>query len=436
MPDLWQLILDPESSADGELEVSSSSGSNGGAFGSMQLQPGASGSVQLQRSSSHSGASTAVVAASSRRLPLLWQPALQLLQQYISFPAESAAVLGVNQLHQLLLAAAPALDAASWQAAVLMLQAVALRDPWQPDTPAAGPSSSSNGPAAAAGLPPGMVSAGSSSDGSSLAAAATAADVIRRRSRLAVLLQRVLDSLLQRHMGAMPGQVQLQLLDLLHRTVKAAAATNADAWRCAAAAQTLAAAAGGKQLPGAWELEADGSLAAGAAAGGLDGPDGVDVPPAAATGDAGAAQWEQLHPALVRQEAEGGCLYIGALQRCLAAPASSNGTEAAVAAECEARLADFCLWVVQGAAGRVHGSATSSSANGSSSGFDGGGGSPAAGGSMGAAGAGRAPSAADQSWDDAVRCAFFLAVGRGFRVVVCAQLEINSFLRLLGEPWP
>ena len=128
-----------------------------------------------------------------------------------------------------------------------------------------------------------------------------------------MLLQRVLDSLLQRHMGAMPGQVQLQLLDLLHRTVKAAAATNADAWRCAAAAQTLAAAAGGKQLPGAWELEADGSLAAGAAAGGLDGPDGVDVPPAAATGDA--AQWEQLHPALVRQEAEGGCLYIGALQR-------------------------------------------------------------------------------------------------------------------------
>ena len=146
MPDLWQLILDPEFAAEGELEASSSGGSNGAAFGSMQLQPSASGSLQLQRSSSGlGGASTAVVAASSRRLPLLWQPALQLLQQYIRFPSESAAVLGVNQLHQLLLAAAPALDAASWQAALLMLQAVALRDPWQPDTPEAGPGSSSNG---------------------------------------------------------------------------------------------------------------------------------------------------------------------------------------------------------------------------------------------------------------------------------------------------
>ena len=404
MPDLWQLILDPEFAAEGELEASSSGGSNGAAFGSMQLQPSASGSLQLQRSSSGlGGASTAVVAASSRRLPLLWQPALQLLQQYIRFPSESAAVLGVNQLHQLLLAAAPALDAASWQAALLMLQAVALRDPWQPDTPEAGPGSSSNGHTAAVGLPPGMTVPGSGGPSSQLAAAA-AADAMRRWSRLAVLLQRVLDSLLQRHMGAMPGQVQLQLLDLLHRTVKAAAATNADAWRCAAAARTLAAAAGGKQLLGAWELVADGSLAAGAAAGGLDGPDGVDDPPAAATGDAAAAQWEQLHPALARQEAEGGCLYIGALQRCMASPASSNGTQAAVAAECEARLADFCLWVVQGAAGRVHGSAASS-ANGSSGGFDGGSGSPAAGGSMGAAGAGGAPSAADQPWDDAVRYA-------------------------------
>lgn len=127
----------------------------------------------------------------------------------------------------------------------------------------------------------------------------------------------------------------------------------------------------------------------------------------------GPAAWEQLRPALVRQEAEGGCLYIAALQRCVRGAATSNSTGPAVAAECEARLADFCLWVVHGAAQRVGpagaegaGSAAEEAAAAVAAALAAAAAaSPgSAGGMMGTPPGGGAPNPADQSWDDAVRC--------------------------------
>lgn len=309
--------------------------------------------------------------------------------------------MGVNQLHSLLLAAAPVLDAAAWQAASLTLQAVCLPGPWQLESTAAAMGGSSGG---------------------SLLAAAVAAESIRRRSRLAVLLQRVLDSLLGQRAAVMPGQVQLQLLELLHRTVLEAAATNADAGyrlatgRVLAAGARLAAQGGLGKGREAWALAADTTAGAGEAAMGghnttlAAGPTAVGVEEEEEEDPAGPesaaiASWEQLRPALVRQEAEGGCLYIAALQRCVHAPASSNGTEAAVAAECEARLANFCLWVVQGAAERVAGAdhaadaTAAAAALAASPGASQGPGTPAAAATNGVA----ALNPADQPWDDAVR---------------------------------
>ena len=416
MPDLWQLLLEGEPAA-AASERASLSGD-----GAPQPQRTSSAGLQLprvaslQRSSSvassggsgggGSGPGTPRAAAPPTRLGLAWGPALGLLQQYIGYPAESTAVLGVNQLHSLLLAAAPALDAASWQAAFLALQAVCLRDPWQPDDGAT---------AALPGSPAGA------SDG--LLAAAAAAEALRRRSRVAVLLQRVLDSVLAQRAAAMPGQVQLQLLELLHRTVVAAAELNADAGCRAAAERTLAAraaaaaaaAAGrsGGSLAGSEPWAADVPSEAVAAALGADAAPSVGPAVALEVGDdspapPAAASWEQLRPALARQEAEGGCLYISALQRCIASPASSNGTQAAAAAECEARLATFCLWVVQAAADRAASAASAAAGTGSaaaeafaSSPGPSTPGSAAAGGANG--GAAAAVNPADQAWDDAVR---------------------------------
>jgi hypothetical protein len=376
MPELWQLLLEADLAAAAAEAAAEAA----------QRQPGRANG---------GGEPAAGARAPARRLPLLWRPLLALLQRYVSFPAESTAVLGVNQLHQLLLAAAPLLDADCWQVAAAALQELCLRDPWAPD--------------AAPG------------------AAAAAAEALRRRSRLAVLLQRVLDSLLRQRAAAMPGQVQLQLLDLLHRTVLAAAAINAAPGRRDAAQRVLAAGpqgcAGG--APAAWPQGADGvngGTDSTAAAGGQPGllPEdssggggGGGLPGGGEEEEegGGAAAWEQLRPALARQEAEGGCLYIAALQRCVRAPAASNGTAAAVAAECEQRLALFCLWVVQGAAQRLAPSDDGAAGSGASS-------PDAAAAALAAAvaaspgappmaspadGAAPAPNPADQAWDDAVR---------------------------------
>lgn len=371
MPDICQLLLEgagagaagpADSEADSEpaplRRGGSGSGSGSLVAGVLQLHRSLSGASSA---GSAAGGSSPSGAAARRRLPLLWQPLLGLLQQYICFPAESTAVLGVNQLHHLLLAAAPALDAQAWQAAFVMLQTICLQDPMAADS-ALGPTSSPGSGSGSSGVP------------GSLLAAAAAAEGLRRRSRMAILLQRVLDSLLHQRAAAMPGQVQLQLLELLHRTVLAAAALNADVGRRTAAERALLAGAAAaeqahlasqasallRQLTGGGEAWAGIAAAAGAAGTAGEAPPAglVPAPPAAdadevAGGSASGASWEHTLPALVRQEAEGGCLYISALQRCMSAPASSNGTEAAVAAECEARLASFCLWVVAGAAERA-----------------------------------------------------------------------------------
>lgn len=412
MPDLWQLLLGPEAGAAGAAEEAplgvspvplqrgdSTTGSGSLAANALQLHRSLSG---VSSAGSAAGDSSPSALAAQQRLSLLWQPALGLLQQYVCFPAESTAVLGVNQLHNLLRAAAPALDARAWQAAFVVLQSSCLQDFWAVDS----------APALATSSP--RSSGGSSSVPGSLLAAAAAAEGLRRRSRVAILLQRVLDNLLQQRAEAMPGQVQLQLLELLHRTVLAAAAINADLGQRAATEQTLLAGAAAaeqaclasqagpllRQLTGggeAWGVASSGSAAAGAA--------GEVAPsllaPAAADADelAGAsgtvAGWERTLPALVRQEAEGGCLYISALQRCMAAPASSNGTEAAVAAECEARLANFCLWVVARAAER----ASVLSGDGASTADP----TAAAEFASGVPSAAAAINPADQPWEDAVR---------------------------------
>lgn len=369
---------------------------------SSSSQSGGGGAVQVQRSSSSMGGSAVGAGGGAAgRLQLLWQPVLGLLQQYIMFPAESAAVLGMNQLHNNLLAAAPVLDSPGWQAAVLVLQAVCLQDAWAQPAP---------------GTPNARPGSGSRSSSSLLAAAVAEAEAIRRRSRLAVLLQRVLDSMLLQRAAAMPGQVQLQLLDLLHRTVQAAAALNADAGRRAAAERALAAGAAvtAQQLVGGSTTWGPGGTAGEAPPEGLGpmvgvGAEDEDEDPAGGSNGSG---WEHLRPALVRQEAEGGCLYIAALQRCMHSPTSSNGTEAAVAAESEARLAHFCLWVVQGAAERATacaggddgppdaaaaGVALAAAALTASPGP----GTPAAAGLGGGSSSGINP--ADQPWEDAVR---------------------------------
>lgn len=383
--------------------------------------------LMLEGKHADSSGTAAAAGGAACRLQVLLQPALELLQQYIHFPSESAAVLGVNQLHGLLQAAAAELDAAGWDAAFDSLDALCLADPWRPET---------------AATPNGTPGSGAGSNGGSLLAAAAAAETIRRRSRLAVLLQRVLDSLLAQQGQALPGQIQLRLLDLLHRTVLVAAEANGSAARRLAAEHTLVAGAaaaaqarlatGSKWSGGAaWLLAADAIGGAAAAAGGLGpaneptrswpatpSPLGAeDVEPV--SGGAAVAEWEQLRPALVRQEAEGGCLYIGALQRCIAAAGGSGGggggaDAAALAAECEARLAAFCLWVVSRAADRV--ALQGGGSNGGAAAAAGEG-SPGAGVADGAVasspgpvlpGADAAPNPADQPWDDAVRWA-----GRG-----------------------
>lgn len=368
MPDIWQLLL--EGAEAGAAHTAGSTSGGGQLVPLLHAGGSSSSSVaaslpQLHRSLS--GASSAGCAAdrsrpsaatAHQRLPLLWQPLLDLLQQYISFPAESTAVLGVNQLHHLLLAAAPALDVRAWQSAIVMLQAMLQADPWTVSC-AAGLATSSG--------------CSSSRTGSPLAVAA-ATEGLRRCSRIAVLLQRVLDNVLQQRAADMPGQVQLQLLDLLHCTVLAAATLNADMVRRSAAEQALlagvAAAEQGhlasqasaqlRQLTGGgetWGMAVTAAAVAGVAgevpAASLVAAQAVADVDELAGGSSGGSGWENTLPALVRQETEGGCLYIAALQRCVAAPISSNGTEAAVAAECEARLSNFCLWVVAGAAERA-----------------------------------------------------------------------------------
>lgn len=360
-----------------------------------------------------SGSSSAPAAA--RRLQALLQPALALLQQYINFPSESAAVLGVNQLHSLLQAASVALGSDGWQAALHALDALCLADPWRPESEGSRD-----------GTP------GSGSNGGSLLAAAAAAEAIRRRSRLAVLLQRVLDSLLEQQGQALPGGIQLQLLDLLHRTVLAAAESNSNAGRRLATEHALVAGAAaaaqarlstGAKWAGAgggaaWMLAADAT--GGAAAAGDATPLWAATPPPAAddaeagplAGGAAIPEWEQLRPALVRQEAEGGRLYIAALQRCVAAACGGGGGGSGLAAECEARLAAFCLWVVSRAADRVAQQGGASDGDGAAAAAPEG--SPGAvlaaataAGSPGPAlpGNGAAPNPADQPWEDAVRCA-------------------------------
>ena len=411
MPDLWQLLLGPEAGAAGAAEEAplgvqpvplqrggSTTGSGSLAANALQLHRSLSG---VSSAGSAAGDSSPSAPAAQQRLSLLWQPALGLLQQYVCFPAEATAVLGVNQLHNLLLAAAPALDARAWQAAFMVLQSSCLQDFWAVDS----------APALATSSPR---SGGSRSVPGSLLAAAAAAEGLRRRSRVAILLQRVLDNLLQQRAAAMPGQVQLQLLELLHRTVLAAAAINADLGQRAATEQTLLAGAAAaeeaclasqagpllRQLTGggeAWGVASSGAAAAGTAgevAPTLLAPAAADADELAGGSGTGAG-WERTVPALVRQEAEGGCLYISALQRCMAAPASSNGTEAAVAAECEARLANFCLWVVSTAAER----ASVLSGDGASTA------DPAAAADLasGVPSAAAAINPADQPWEDAVR---------------------------------
>lgn len=373
MPDIWQLLLE---GAEAGAAHTADSTADGGKLAPLLHAGGRSSSSvpvslpQLHRSLS--GASSAGCAADGscpsaatahQRLRLLWQPLLDLLQQYISFPAESTAVLGVNQLRHLLLAVAPALDVRAWQSAIVMLQAILQADPWAVLT------------SCAAGMPTSSPSSGGSSSrtGSPWAVAA-AAEGLRRCSRRAVLLQRVLDSVLQQRAADMPGQVQLQLLELLHCTVLAAATLNSDLVRRSAAEQALLASVAAveqghlafqasvpvRQLTGGgeiWGMAVSAAAVAGAAgevpAASLVAAQAVADVDELARGSSGGSGWENTLPALIRQEAEGGCLYIAALQRCVATPISSNGTEAAVAAECEARLSNFCLWVVAGAAERA-----------------------------------------------------------------------------------
>lgn len=367
-----------------------------------------------QEGGSQAAAAAGAAAGPATRLQALLPPALALLQRYVCFPAESAALLGVDQLHGLLQAAAPALDAAGWEAAVRALEELCLCDPWGPE--AEGPDDTPRG-------------------GGNLLAAVARADAVRRRSQLAVLLQRVLDSLLARQGQALPASIQLQLLDLLYRTVLAAAEANADPSRRLEAERALAAGAaaaaqarvatGGKGFSAgggaAWALAADatGGAASPAWAAVASMPPGVDDDTEAGPWAGGAAvpDWERLRPALVRQEAEGGCLYIAALQRCIAAAGSGGGGgDGALASECEARLATFCLWVVSRAADRVASQSGGSDGCDATAGPEGSAGAaPAASSSPGVAPLDRdsAPNPADQPWEDAVRCAEGGRQGKG-----------------------
>ncbi|BDA49435.1 probable Brefeldin A-inhibited guanine nucleotide-exchange protein [Coccomyxa sp. Obi] len=100
-------------------------------------------------------------------------------------------------------------------------------------------------------------------------------------------------------------------------------------------------------LPGAAEAGKGDERAAGVSAGDAEG-DGADVSGVDLTGSAGIADEEQLLPALMRQETEGGALLIAAFMRTL----QSKGGDSSKAGdrEAEARLLSFCRRSVADAA--------------------------------------------------------------------------------------
>jgi hypothetical protein len=150
---------------------------------------------------------------------------------------------------------------------------------------------------------------------------------VRRRCRAVVLLQRTVESLLRRAEGAAPAAAQLRLLATLQGTVERAAQTNADSSRREALLAAVRPQSGGSGNGGGEGLAA--------------------VAAAAVPGTA-----DDVLPALIRQEAEGGCLLLGALQRAVAA-ASDHDDDCALRAECESRLAAYSLAVTGAAAMRA-----------------------------------------------------------------------------------
>lgn len=345
--------------------------------------------------------------------------ALGLLRAYVASPSETLAVLGVNQLYHLAHRAGPVLDQRGWDAVVGCLEgACADCDPL--GSLAGGPGSAPAAVAVAAAA--GVAAAPAAGLGG-----AVRADSVRRRCRLQVLLQRVADQLLAHSAACMPGGSQLALLGLLRHTVASAEAFNGGyggggasgggAARAAAAGLLAAPAEGGAAQQaqrgssslgeeGSWEVveppeghaHPAGVAPFGASMG--QGPGLLELGAGAGAAEAAAASGDALLPALVRQEVGGGCLLIGALQRCADQPLTSDQSEPQVQSEAEARLAAYCLEVVEAAALRIRqhsGNSCGGSGAGSGSG-------PAAPGAGVAAGGGAfCVAEALQPWEDTLR---------------------------------
>ena len=366
---------------------------------------------------------------------------LSLLADWAAYPSESAAVLGVNQLHHLLQQQAAAgrlaVQDGEWRKVMYALRGLCLADPLDPEVLMLSP------PRAAT---PGRTLAARAAHAESAVAAAAVVDTARRRCRLAVLLQRVVDALLRQHAAQLPGRVQLDLLELLFQMVEAAAAFNNSPSRRASLERVLAAAEPGAnrspasagseaQLSGqdspparpapeivaaaaaaavvgpsrrshpggggggsrgsdaSWEVVEEGGRAEGPAAAAVSPPPRSSIPgtPAVVVGrSGGSGGWDALLPALARQEVEGGCLYLAALQRSCSQPSTADGTEEAVHDECASRVAAYCQHVVATA-----GAAAASNARN----HEGDTSLPAASRSAPSA----AAAAAEQSWLEAVR---------------------------------
>lgn len=320
----------------------------------------------------------------------LLAPALRLLASWTAYPSEGAAVLGINQLHQLLQAQAGAGRLAAgpgWREAVATLRQLCLAGPLEPEALTLARQARPE-PGNAVAAPPASALAGALE-------AAAVAEGVRRRCRVAVLLQRVLEALLRQQAGGLPGQVQLELLGLLEGMVEGAAAFNTDPTCRAALALVLMTAehaavpppaSGGPSGP-TGELASPPAkpspeVAAAAVAAAIVGrrmgdssdsdwevveaagqatlmprpamlpPSLPDTPALVAGRGTAAGAGEPLLPALARQEAEGGCLYLASLQRCCEQPCTSDGSEERLREECASRLAAYCLRVVAAAAAR------------------------------------------------------------------------------------